>query len=198
VLVIGDGRQSEIVGLSAQWTAPSARHAFQFGGAVRPAFPVPACSQQLQDAASQISAALTLRGLNSIDFLVEGSDFHLLEINPRPGATLDIFEDSEGRLLQAHVDACRGSLPRSPLIFSRARASSIVFAQEDLISMPDLAWPAWCGDRQKPGTQVLRGEPICSIFADADEPSEARRLVDDRIEDFLRHIASETNKMGVI
>jgi uncharacterized protein len=196
VLVLADGRRAEIVGLSAQWTAPSALHAFQFGGAVRPAFPAPACSQQLCDAAARISAALMLRGLNSIDFLIDGYDFHLLEINPRPGATLDIFEDSEGRLLRAHIEACSGSLPSEPLVFPGARASSIVFAQEDLVPMPDIAWPAWCGDRQKPGTRVLRGEPICSIFADAEEPSAARRLVTDRIEDFLRHIASEANKMS--
>jgi uncharacterized protein len=197
VLVLADGRRAEIVGLSAQWTAPSALHAFQFGGAVRPAFPAPACSQQLRNVAAGISAALALRGLNSVDFLVDGCDFHLLEINPRPGATLDIFEDSDGRLLRAHVEACYGLLPREPLIFSGARASSIVFAREDLNPMPDIAWPAWCGDRQKPGTQVLCGEPICSIFADAEEPSDARRLVTDRIEDFLRHIAFEANKMSM-
>jgi predicted ATP-grasp superfamily ATP-dependent carboligase len=196
VLLLADGRKAETLGLSAQWTASSAAHAFQFGGAVRPAFPTPACSQQLCDAALNIAAAFTLRGLNSIDFLVEDEMFHLIEINPRPGATVDIFEDVDGRLLHAHVEACRGFLPREPLVFAQARASTIAFAREELISMPQLEWPAWCSDRQKTGTHVARGEPICTIFADAEEPSVARQRVADRLDDFLRHVALEASKVS--
>ena len=53
--------------------------------------------------AAPIAAALTplveetgLVGLNSIDLMVDDDgEFHLLEVNPRPGASLDIF-DGEG------------------------------------------------------------------------------------------------------
>ena len=47
-------------------------------------------------AVERLTEAFGIKGLASADFLVDGENCHLLEINPRPGATLDIF-DSEAR-----------------------------------------------------------------------------------------------------
>ena len=195
-LVIGDGRQAEVLGLSAQWAAPTRDQMFRFGGAVRPAFPQPRCASQLCDAALRIAEAFGLHGLNSIDFLVDGVNFHLIEINPRPGATLDIFEDGEGRLLRAHIEACRGYLPQSPLVFVGARASAIAYAREDLPFMPAIAWPDWCRDWQKPGTFVARDEPICTLVVEADTPVAARQKVDERRDDFLRDLTTKVGKLA--
>jgi uncharacterized protein len=196
VLLLADGKNAVALGLSAQWATPCAAQAFRFGGAVQPANP--ACAHELCEAASRIARSLALRGLNSIDFLVAGDVFHLVEINPRPGATLDIFADADGRLLRAHVEACEGILPGAPLTFARAAASAIAYARHDLAAMPELDWPAWCNDRQKPGTRVGRDEPICSIFAEADEPVEARERVAERLADFLRRVASKASKVDSI
>ena len=54
---------------------------------------------------------MPLAGLNSVDFLVADDAVWLLEINPRPGATLDIFEPDGGSLFALHVQACGGVLP---------------------------------------------------------------------------------------
>ena len=100
-------------------------------------------------AAEAVTAACGLRGLNSIDFLVDGEAFTLIEINPRPGATLDIFEDCGGALFRAHVDACLGRLPARPLAFEGAAAAAIAYARRDIAAMPELDWPDWTADRQK-------------------------------------------------
>jgi len=195
VLVLADGRRAEILGLSAQWAAPCAARMFRFGGAVRPAYPDPLCSSQLCNAAQRIAGAFALRGLNSIDFLVDRERLHLLEVNPRPGATLDIFEDVDGRMLPAHIEACCGVLPHEPLVFARACASSIAYAPEALPFMPEIDWPDWCHDRQKPATHVARDAPICSIVAEADMPSAACREVEERLADFLRDVMSKASKL---
>ena len=39
----------------------------------------------------------------------------LIEVNPRPGATLDVFESDEGALFARHVAACEGRLTPAPL-----------------------------------------------------------------------------------
>jgi uncharacterized protein len=198
VLLLGDGRGAIALGSSSQWAAPCAAQMFRYGGAVRPADPVPACVADLCDAALQIAQAFCLCGLNSIDFLVAGDAFHLIEINPRPGATLDIFADAEGRLLRAHVEACAGTLPRAPLHFVAAAASATVYAESDLAAMPAFEWPAWCHDRQKPATHVARDEPVCTIVAAADTPSLARARVVARQADFLRRVAAKTAMMSAI
>src|SRR5215470_11253214 len=93
------------------------------GGAVRPASLAPRLAAALADAVGRLACAIPVVGLNSADFLVEGDEFRLLEINPRPGATLDIFEPLEGSLFALHVAACEGRLTSTPPIFDGACAA---------------------------------------------------------------------------
>src|ERR1700731_2980011 len=123
ILFLADGAKARIVGLSRQWAAPAPGEPFRFGGSLRPAGLSPGLETGLRRAAELITAACGLRGLNSIDFLVEGSEYWFLGVNPRPGATLDIFEDRDGSLFRAHIDSCRGRLPRCPLEFTGAAAA---------------------------------------------------------------------------
>jgi predicted ATP-grasp superfamily ATP-dependent carboligase len=46
--------------------------------------------------------------------------------------------------------------------------------------MPNLQWPDWCADLQAAGSRVEAGGPICTIRAAADDPAQARRLVEHR------------------
>jgi uncharacterized protein len=192
VLLLADGRRSTVLGTSMQWAAPSGDRHFRFGGAVRPALLDGASARDLCDAAERLAAAFGLVGLNSVDFLLAKGEFHLLEINPRPGATLDIFADP--RLFTAHIESCRGHLPSEPLIFTRAHAAAIASAPCDLAFMPDFDWPVWCMDRQKPGTRLRNGDPVCTVAAEAEEPEAARAIVADRLaalRDYLMMFGNE-------
>ena len=122
-----------------------------------------ACGNQ-RGCGRRIVAALGFVGLNSVDFLADADGFHLLEMNPRPGATLDIFMDRDGAIFAAHLAACRGHLPRQPLVFTKAAATAIAYAPRELASMPHLAWPDWCKDQQRPGTCLRAGDPVCTAF----------------------------------
>lgn len=179
VLLLADGRRSRVLGMSEQWAASSGDKPFRFGGAVRPAKLDAASAQEICDAAGKLAEAFGLVGLNSVDFLVATDTFHLLEINPRPGATLDIFADR--RLFTFHIESCRGHLPSEPLIFTRACATAIAYAPCDLRFMPELDWPVWCMDRQKPGTCLRNGDPVCTVSADAEEPAAAQAIVGARL-----------------
>ncbi len=128
-----------------------------------------------------IVEATRLVGLNSVDFLVAGEAFHLIEINPRPGATLDIFHDAEGELLHAHVEACHGHLPSEPLRFAAAEAASFVYAPGPIAAMPACDWPAWAADRQKPGSALCVGDPLCTVTARGPDLASARQLLDERM-----------------
>lgn len=193
-LLLCDGRQAQCLGLSAQWTAGSFDKPFRFGGACRPAEIAPPIAEELAAAAKAIATAAQLVGLNSIDFLVEDLGFHLLEINPRPGATLDIFADSDGRLFAAHIEACQGRLSAAPLALSGAGATAIVYAPADLNPMPSLDWPEWCHDRQRPGTCLHKGDPICTVSAKAETPTAARALLTERLAVFLSLLIDSASK----
>ena len=194
VLVLCDGREAQILGTSSQWTTPWPGMSFRFGGAVRPALEMPPELAALGEAATKIARALGLLGLNSVDFLVGAESYHLIEVNPRPGATLDIFADADGALFAAHLAACRGHLPARPLVFTKAAATAIAYAPRELPSMPALAWPDWCKDRQRPGTYLRAGDPVCTVSAEAGSASAARALVAERLALFDAQLLREAQK----
>jgi predicted ATP-grasp superfamily ATP-dependent carboligase len=180
ILFLADGSNAQPVGLSRQWTAPAPGEPYRFGGSIRPAGLSISIEDKLQQAAQTVTTACGLRGLNSIDFLVGDSACTLIEINPRPGATLDIFEDMDGALFRAHLSACLGKLPARPLQFYGAAAAAVAYAQGEISSMPSFDWPYWTADRQKAGSRVRRHGPLCTIKARAIRSSRARALVDAR------------------
>jgi uncharacterized protein len=179
VSFLADGRRALVLGFSAQWSSPTPRQPFRYGGAVRLADLAPQVEDALARAVETIVAAVPLFGLNSADFLVNRQTFRLLEINPRPGATLDIFEPADGSLFALHVAACAGHLPDHAPALDGAAAAAIVYADRD-IRVPALDWPAWTADRPQAGTSVNAGEPFCTVHAHAATASEARRLVNRR------------------
>jgi predicted ATP-grasp superfamily ATP-dependent carboligase len=179
-LVLAGGGEAMVLGLSAQWPDPGPGAPFRYGGAVRPALLPEAVVAALSDAAACVVQALRLVGLNSVDFLVAGTDWRLIEVNPRPGATLDIFEPDDDALLALHVKTCRGRLPERAPRFSGAAAAAVVYARRDVARVPRIDWPVWAADRQPFGTRVAAAAPLCTVLARANAPGEARRLVDER------------------
>lgn len=180
ILLLADGTDAHVLGTSRQWPAPAPDEPFRFGGSYRPAGVSPGVLRRLTALAKSIARAAALRGLNSIDLLVAGDDVTLIEINPRPGATLDIFEDQDGSLFRAHLEGCLGRLPELELDFSGAAAAGIAYARHEITSMPVLDWPVWAADLQRPRSRLRADDPICTIRARAEEPEQARRLLDER------------------
>jgi uncharacterized protein len=129
----------------------------------------------------RLTALTGLVGLNSFDFLVDGSEFHLLEINPRPGATIDIFEPpGRDSLFALHVDACRGRLPDRAPVLDGAAASVVVYAPADFPQLPSFDWPDWSADRPIAGSFISAQSPLCTVLARAATAEQAQELVEER------------------
>lgn len=179
-LFLADGRRARTVGFSRQWTDPAAGAPFRYGGAVRLPGLAAALQQTLAAAAAAVAAAAGLVGLNSADFIVAPDRWWLIEVNPRPGATLDIFADRDGRLFAAHVKACAGEIDAEPLAYRGSAASAIVYATREVPSVAAIEWPAWAADRQRAGTSVKAGGPLCTVLAEAPDADGAVELVRQR------------------
>jgi uncharacterized protein len=194
-LVLGDGARARALAFSEQWAdpAPDGR-AFRFSGCVVPAMlSSTRLRARLARAAEAVVASYALRGLGSVDFLVDGDRFHLLEVNPRPGASLDACEHAHGvSLFERHVRACQGDLGEALPPPRRAVASAIVYARSRLIAPHDMDWPAWAADRGQEGTVIFPGQPVCTAFGEAVDASEARRQACHRAETVLAHLDRAT------
>ncbi len=169
--------------LSRQWTAPSKRKPYRYGGAVIVEYSETAAEDAMVSAAATLIELLDPVGLVSFDFIVQDDRAYLLEINPRPGATLDIFDDIGGNLFRAHVEAGLGNglWQERDLPTAQSRASAILFADRCSIIAGEIDWPDWTADRPAPGTPIPAEQPIATVFADGANANEAERLARDRL-----------------
>ncbi|MFN0316901.1 MAG: ATP-grasp domain-containing protein [Burkholderiales bacterium] len=179
-LFLADGKRAVIAGCSEQWCQPLSRLApFAYGGAVS----LDEIPGELPRIATDLARTLALRGLNGLDFIVEEGCVHVIELNPRPTATLDLHDERvEGGLLCAHIAACRGELPASLQPMSGQSAHAILWSQGPWQVPALLQWPAWVTDIPPSGTPVPARRPVCSVHARAATSAAARRKVHERLQ----------------
>jgi predicted ATP-grasp superfamily ATP-dependent carboligase len=183
-LFLAGGKRALILGFSSQWASPASHQPHRYGGAIRPALLAQNISNLLEDVVHEIARAIPLLGLCSADFLVDGDDFRLLEVNPRPGATLDIFEAPQGSLFALHMAACEGELAAQAPSLAGVSATAIAYGKHDM-HVPAFDWPEWTADRPHAGTMVRQGEPLCTIRATGTAHAETRALIEQRLETIL-------------
>ncbi|MET7242607.1 ATP-grasp domain-containing protein [Methylobacterium sp. EM32] len=174
---LADGRAVTVLAATEQWAAPGPGRPFRYAGAAGPA-PLPAPVREAAERAlAALVAATGLRGLVSADLLVEGEAWWLLEINPRPGATLDVLDRGKVPLFAAHLAAARGRLPEYRLELPGAAATEILYADSEIPAVPALDWPAWTMDRPPAGSRIAAGAPVCTVLAEGADAAAARRAV---------------------
>ncbi|MBB3769845.1 hypothetical protein FHS55_000431 [Angulomicrobium tetraedrale] len=195
-LFLGNGRQARLLGFSEQWCAPTLEAPFRYGGAAGPIRLEAGMETEIAVALDAIVAATGLVGLASADLIVSDEAWHLIEINPRPGATLDIFDHVPlPPLLGLHIAACDGDLPeRAPLDPAEmpaeaeaVRAAAILYAPAD-VAMPHAALPDWVADRPPAGARIAKGEPICTVLARGRDVAQARAQIDTRTDHLWRDL----------
>jgi predicted ATP-grasp superfamily ATP-dependent carboligase len=178
VLFAANGRDARVIGVNEQWTAGIAACGYSYGGAVGGIALEEKLQVRIAALLDSLVRATGLIGLNGLDFILgaEGQ-MYVLEINPRPTATIDLYDaDVAGGLLALHLRAFRGELP--VVVAQRhARAHAILYASE-AFRVPDrMQWPHWCTDIPVGGSQIPVGAPICSVHAEAATSELARDLV---------------------
>ncbi|WP_375456517.1 ATP-grasp domain-containing protein [uncultured Methylobacterium sp.] len=194
--VLADGRGLRILALTEQWSAPSRLRPFRYAGAVArargEAAPVPAAvAVAVADAAAALVRATGLRGLASADFLCDGHAWWLTEINPRPGATLDVLDRRGVPLLAAHVAACLGAAPDIGTPAEDAAAAAICYAARGHRPVPAIDWPDHVRDRPRAGTAVARDAPLCTVLATGADAAAARQALRTRIADLGDRLSGE-------
>jgi predicted ATP-grasp superfamily ATP-dependent carboligase len=172
---LADGRQARLLGLTRQYAGVSALGAqpFWWCGNVAPLLDPPLAAV-LERAAQALTAAFGLVGLNGIDFIVDGETPYLLEVNPRCGGSVELFERVCGvNAFDLHVRACAGELPAAlPAPRGPCWGKGILYAPRDLRAPDTRAWFAReIRDVPHPGEAIPAGAPICTVLASAPTPS---------------------------
>jgi len=178
-LFLADGRRASVVGFNEQWTASVRRDLpFLYGGAVGGVALPAVVESELRAKLDALVAATGLVGLNGLDFLLRGRRWLALEVNPRPTATVELYDpDYPQGLFDWHLRACEGELPDRTARPRAVRAHAVVYAPAGGHVTAAFRFPRWCRDLPHPGTWVAPGEPVCTVHAAASDRARAVALV---------------------
>lgn len=181
VLFLADGARGFRLGINEQWTANHPALPFLYSGAVGDVLLPEAVLAGIDQLLNRLVAATGIVGLNGLDFLLEGTEPSILELNPRPTATLELHDpDWDTGLFDRHLRACRGELPAARPPAASARAATIVLSPVEAMLDPAFEFPGWCRDIPAVGTRFAPGDPFCTVHAEGPSPDEARRRVLER------------------
>ncbi len=179
LLVIANPSQNscQTVGFSEQWCHSTVDQPFRYGGSVGPIRLATEFVLDMEEAAKFVTTHLNLVGLVAVDYVISGTTPYFIEINPRPSATLDLFDTADGALLKSHIAACCGEpTPPFALQQKRACAAAYLYANHGAVTIGDIDWPSWVADRPVTGCTIPANHPIATVFADAPAPDAAKTL----------------------
>jgi uncharacterized protein len=185
---VADGRRATLLGVSEQLAGRRALGArgFQWCGNVAPPRLPAGERRALGDAAraicAHIAAAFGLRGAFGVDLVWDGERAWVVEVNPRPVASLEVLDAVHGtRSFRAHVEACAGRLPAERPAGGAAAGKAVVFATED-VRVPDSRdWPdRGIRDVPHPGEAIAAGRPVCTLVATGPSPDAVLAELEER------------------
>jgi len=191
LLFIANRHGVDSVGFNLQWLSEAAHAPYRYGGAAGNAELSAAVKAQLLAAAEKLTREFALRGLNSLDAIVNkdvnSEQVYVLEINPRLSATLDLYSDAQQNLFEKHVQACLGQnfFKQQNAMNPMCKAQAVVYADTDLRINQHFVWPDWVKDNPSPLKKALKiklGEPVCTVTAEAKVAQAAKVLAQNRAE----------------
>jgi predicted ATP-grasp superfamily ATP-dependent carboligase len=178
VLFLADGVRGRVIGVTRQRPG-SVAGPFAWCEAVSD---LPLDEAQSAAIARDVDAMVSefgLRGLNGAD-LVMGSEGHVLvEINPRPTATMALYESRvQGGLFAAHIAACSTGMDGLVAVPDEGfRSMRVIYAPECVVIATDIVWPGWCTDRPAAGSVVPEAAPLCTVHATATDAEQVTSLL---------------------
>ena len=176
---VADGSAAVLLGVSEQLAGRRAlgvRGYTWCGNVVPPRLPADerrALAAEAREICDHLAAAFGLRGLFGVDLVWDGERAWVVEVNPRPTASLEVIDAVHGvRPFTAHLAACAGRLPDVAIgEATRAAGKAVVWATRD-VRLPDTSdWPArGIRDVPHPGERIAAGRPICTLVATGATP----------------------------
>lgn len=189
VLFISNGSQSQLISINKQSLSTHPLTPFCLASIESPWTLEPHHRNYLIEAINELTISVQIMGLNSLDFIVsKDNDIFILEINPRPSASAELYPDTSS-LLQSHIDACQGkeiNLPSIPTSFFSLHHT--LFAETNLMVPLDMNWPNLCHDFPIDGTKINQYEPICTIIIKSHSKQDVtmkKKIVEKYIKDQL-------------
>ena len=175
---VADGRSAVLLGVSEQLMGHrgfGARGYAWCGNVVPPRLDESqrrGLAVDAQAICAHLASAFELRGLFGVDLVWDGDRAWVVEVNPRPTASLECIEAAhEVDVFAAHLDGCAGLLRPIAPAARRAGGKAVVFATRDVRVGDTRGWPArGIRDVPHPRERIAAGHPLCTLVSVEESP----------------------------
>ncbi len=157
VLFLATGIQATIIGYNQQW-----QQEFIFAGIINHAQLTSLQQQILNTWVQQLTLSYALLGVCSLDFILHQEQCYVLEINPRPPASMQLYS---ANLFQQHINASLDYQTQITALPPAYTAYQIIYAPVKITIPTHMRWLNECCDLPAANTIIPQDQPICSIIA---------------------------------
>jgi len=188
---VADGRSAVLLGVSEQLIGRrglGARGYAWCGNLVPPRLGESeqgALAEAARAVCAHLASAFELRGLFGVDLVWDGERSWVIEVNPRPTASLESIEAAHevDDAFSAHLDGCNGILPSADLDRPprRAAGKAVLFATRDVRVGDTRGWPArGIRDVPHPDERIAASHPVCTLISAHESPEAVLADLEDR------------------
>jgi uncharacterized protein len=176
-------------------------HGFQYCGSIGSLKVSDAVRQTIERIGQVLTTEFELVGLFGVDFVLDGDDVWIIEVNPRYTASVEVCERATGiDAITAHVagismvPADRLSAARVASGLTHGKATlfakcdleiSRVFAEMSLAEALRTPWPT-LADVSPGGSRVEAGRPILTVFAEGSDVNDVEQGLRQRVHELER------------
>ncbi|MDD5753932.1 MAG: methenyltetrahydromethanopterin cyclohydrolase, partial [Methylococcales bacterium] len=159
VSFLANGKRATIIGFNTQWTHGD----FLFAGISNYSNLTNYQKTRIYLWLQNLVLHFNLHGLNSLDFVHTENSILVLEINPRPSASMQLYDFP---FFSAQIDV---NPPPSPYLKKQNRLKfacyQIIYAPQTFIIPHHFAWSENEQDLPHSGAIIPKNQPICSMIA---------------------------------
>ena len=123
--------------------------------------------ERCESVVDRISAHYNLKGSNGVDIVVSPECVpYVIEVNPRFQGSLECVENAYCvNLVEMHMNAViSGDIPQTEHVPTEYWTRLVTYAPRTLTA-PDITAYRWARDIPHPGSNVEKGEPLCSVMS---------------------------------
>jgi methenyltetrahydromethanopterin cyclohydrolase len=161
-LFLSSADSVQIIGFNRQLIVADSEDYFKFAGLIGQIQLPLAIRELIEQWLKKIHSVYPLKGLGSLDFMLENGQCYLLEINARVPASAQLYGK---QIFKKHIQACLGSLDKTLPLPLTSSAYRVIYAKREICISDRVFWPKWVADRPESGAIIGKGQAICSIIA---------------------------------
>jgi predicted ATP-grasp superfamily ATP-dependent carboligase len=177
VAAVADGRAATVLGVTEQLVGRPELGARGFAWCGNVTVADPRRARAAEAICAHLAADFGLVGLFGVDFVWDGERAWVVEVNPRPTGSLELFD---APVVDIHLEACAGRLPAT-IAPGVPTGKAIVYAREDTRIGDTGEWrERGIRDVPHPGEHIAAGHPICTLLATGPTPEAVVAELDDR------------------